>query len=159
MVQGVIATTQCPTVLCWEAQQPCFAVFERVHPSHPGGAAPLWRQLGVARLNGSGLARGFSVVQRTQGGKIRRLTMRMGAPQPVNSSCGRGVAGLIGLIGCLNTRNRNSAISRLQFGCKKPKLRALRKPLGSTCCMSSHKKVAPLTVRTIVLLVLLSRQR
>ena len=69
--------------------------------------------------------------------------MRMGAPQPMHSRCGRGVAGLIGLIGCLNTRNRNSAISRLPFGCQKPKLRALQKPLGSTCCMSSLKKVAP----------------
>jgi len=52
-----------PTVLCWEAQTAVFAVFERVHPSHPGGAAPLWRQLGGARLNGSGLPRGCSVVQ------------------------------------------------------------------------------------------------
>ena len=54
----------------------------------------------------------------------------------------------------LQQRNQTLAV-----GCKKPKLRARRKPLGNTCCMSSQRKVAPLTVRCAVFLVLLSRQR
>ena len=37
--------------------------------------------------------------------------------------------------------------------------RPAKKPLGNTCCMSSHKKAAPLTVRVAIFLVLLSRQR
>jgi hypothetical protein len=67
--------------------------------------------------------------------------------------------GVGGHKGCLNTSNFSSAISRLLFGCKKPELRARRKPLGNTCCIGSHKKVAPLTVRCGILPVLLSRQR
>ena len=59
----------------------------------------------------------------------------------------------------MNTNNFNNAIKRLLLGCKKPKLRERLKPLGSTCCSTSHKKVAPLTLRCTVFLVLLSRQR
>ena len=35
----------------------------------------------------------------------------------------------------LNTSNFNSAIMRLQLGCKKPKLRERLKPLGNTCSL------------------------
>ena len=89
---------------------------------------------------------------------MRRLTISIGAPQQVHSNCGRG-AGTGALTGSLNTSNLSSAISRLQFGCRKPKLRARRKPLGNTCCISSHKKADPLTVRVAIFLVLLPGQR
>ena len=82
---------------------------------------------------------------------MRRRTINIGAPQQVHSNCGRGVR-TSALTGSLNTSRRNSAIRRLQFGCRKPKLRARRKPLGNTCCMSSHKKAAPLTVRVAIFL-------
>ena len=67
------------------------------------------------------------------------------------------VAGVGGQRGCLNTSNFNSAIKRLLLGCKKPKLRERLKPLGNTCCNTSQRKAAPLTVRCTVFLVLLSR--
>ena len=95
-------------------------------------------------------------------GNILRRTITMGEPQQVHSSWGRGVGMVAGVgapTGCLNTNNFNNAIKRLLFGCKKPKLRARLKPLGSTCCSTSHKKVAPLTLRSVIFLVLLSRQR
>ena len=92
-------------------------------------------------------------------GNILRRTITMGAPQQVHSSWGRGAGGVGGAAGCLNTSNFSSAIMRLQLGCRKPKLRARLKPLGSTCCSTSHKKVAPLTLRSTVFWVLLSCQR
>ncbi len=82
---------------------------------------------------------------------MRRRTISVGAPQQVHSHCGRGV-GVGEQAGCLKTSSRSSAIRRLQFGCKNPKLRARRKPLGSTCCISSHRKAAPLTVRVAIFL-------
>ena len=42
---------------------------------------------------------------------------------------------------------RDKAIKRLQLGCKNPKLSARRKPLGSTCCNTNHKKSEPETTR------------
>ena len=162
VIQVVIATTGYTAEPFWVAQTAVFCCFRASSSIAPrvlrrSGASWVWRGL---------TAQGFLAVvkrlknrRRQKPGKIRRLTMRMGASQPVHSKCGRGVAGLIGLIGCLNTSSRSSAIRRLQFGCRKPKLRARRKPLGNTCCMSSHKKVAPLTVRSAIFLVLLSRYR
>jgi hypothetical protein len=61
-------------------------------------------------------------------------------------------------LGRLNTSNFSKLISLLLLGCKKPKLRALRKPLGSTC-NTRRRNCAPLTVRVVRRLVLLSRQR
>ena len=79
-------------------------------------------------------------------GSMLRRTITMGAPQQVHSSWGRGagaVAGVGGLKGCLNTSNFSSAIRRVLLGCKKPKLRARRNPLGNTCCNTSRTKAAP----------------
>jgi hypothetical protein len=92
------------------------------------------------------IASGLGVGGSAMDGNILRRAITMGAPQQVHSSCGRGVAGAGALGDSLNTSNFGNAIKRLLLGCKKPKLRARRNPLGSTCCMSSHKKVAPLTV-------------
>ena len=92
-------------------------------------------------------------------GNILRRTTAMGEPQQVHSSWGRAAGGVGGAAGCLNTNNFNSEIKRLLLGCKKPKLRERLKPLGNTCCSTSHKKVAPLTVRSIIFLVSLSRNR
>lgn len=57
----------------------------------------------------------------------------------------------------LNTNSLSSVIKRLLLACKKPWLRERLTPLASTCCNTSHKKVAPLTVRSAIFLVLLSR--
>ena len=63
-------------------------------------------------------------------GNILRRTITMGEPQQVHSSWGRALGGVGRHKGCLNTSNFSSAIMRLQFGCKKPKLRARLKPLN-----------------------------
>lgn len=42
-------------------------------------------------------------------------------------------------------------------GCRKPKLRARRRPLGNTFCSTSRRKLAPPSVRTPILPVLASR--
>ena len=42
-------------------------------------------------------------------------------------------------------------------GCRKPKLRERRRPLGSTCCSTSHRNSAPSSVRTARLPVLASQ--
>ena len=108
------------------------------------------------------LTSGSGVGGSAMDGNILRRTITMGEPQQAHSNWGRGagaVAGVDGHKGSLNTNNLSSEIKRLLLGCKNPELRARRKPLGSTCCNTSHKKVAPLTVRCAVLLVLLSRQR
>ena len=106
-----------------------------------------------------GLTSGSGMGGSAMDGNILRRTITMGEPQQVHSSRGRVVGGVGRHKGCLNTSNFSNAIMRLQFGCKKPKLRARLKPLGNTCCNTSHKKVAPLTLRCTVFLVLLSRQR
>ena len=113
-----------------------------------------------------GLTSGTGIGGSAMDGNILRRTITMGAPQQVHSSWGRGVGVVAGVggcdgwtPGCLNTSNVNSEISRLLLGCKKPKLRERLKPLGKTCCNTSHKKVAPLTVRSVSFLVPLSRNR
>ncbi len=69
---------------------------------------------------------------------------RGAAEEPLGSSeRGSSVLGVLGLL----------------LECKKPKLRERRNPWGRTCCNSSHKKAAPLTVRSLIFLVSLSRSR
>ena len=138
MVQGVIATTPCPTVLCWAAQTAVFAVFERVHPSHPGGAAPLWRQLGVARLNGSELARGRSVVQEPRAARFVASRCAWARRNPCTA--------VAGLIGCLNTRNRNGAISKRSPDAMKWNPGELRSWI-SRCCVQATKSTREQTAR------------
>ena len=46
---------------------------------------------------------------------VAKPASAMGAPQQMHSHCGRRV-GAGGLIGCLNTRSRSSAIRRLLLG-------------------------------------------
>ena len=59
----------------------------------------------------------------------------------------------------LGSSERGISVLGLLLGCKKPKLRERRNPWGRTCCNSSHKKAAPLTVRSLIFLVSLSRNR
>ena len=56
-------------------------------------------------------------------------------------------------------RNSASRWRCRQLGWSKPKLRERRNPLGKTCCNTSHKKCAPLTVRVVCLPLALSRYR
>ena len=84
--------------------------------------------------------------------------MRMGAPQQAHRNGGRGFIQVGPGSGATFSAICSSAIRRLLFGCRKPKLRDRRKPLGSTCCRSSDRKRAPLTVRTALLPVWLQMQ-
>ena len=156
MIQGVIATPVRQDAHFCGSHQPPLTPWGRTRPQHLQGTGALMAQAVYVPGLTSGSGMGGSAMD----GTILRRTITMGEPQQVHSSWGRGVgvvAGVGGPTGCLNTSNFNSAIKRLLLGCKKPKLRARRNPLGNTCCMSSHKKVAPLTVHCAVFLVLLSR--
>ena len=84
-------------------------------------------------------------------GAMRLRTICIAAPQHGHSKGGRTFIQVCGGMGVSFNTHCSNAISRLLLGCRKPKLRARRKPLGRTCCMSSHKKVAPLTVRVAAL--------
>ena len=72
---------------------------------------------------------------------ILSCTSCIGAPQQLHTIAGRAL--IIDTTGLIASTSCNKAMLRLQFGCKKPKLRALRKPFGSTCCSTSHKNSAP----------------
>ena len=105
---------------------------------------------------------------------MRRRTITITAPQQWHFSLGRslnagcvdgcadgcvpGVHGAIAL-GLSPMRNSVCLWRCLQLGCAKPKLRERRNPLGKTCCNTSHKKCAPLTVRSVFLPLPLSRYR
>ena len=92
-----------------------------------------------------------------ESGGSRVLRMLITAPQQAHSTGARWriVAGSAGGVNFNNTCS--SAIRRLEFGCRKPKLRARRKPFGNTCCKMSHRKCAPQTVRRSIRPVLASR--
>ena len=83
----------------------------------------------------------------------------MGWPQLGQRNGARGLTQAVSAVGMIFNTHCNNAISRLLLGCGNPKLRARRKPLGNTGCISSHKKGVPLTVRIIVFPVLASRYR
>ncbi len=99
---------------------------------------------------------------------MRRRTISIAAPQQWHCSLGRSLnAG--GVDVCMPARQGPVALGRspmrinarrsrcLQLGWSKPKLRERRNPLGKTCCSTSHKKCAPLTVRVVFLPLALSR--
>ena len=109
----------------------------------------------------------------TASGAMRRRTITIAAPQHRHRSLGRslkggcvdaggrpGVPGAMqadAALGLSPMRNSASRWRCLQLGCAKPKLRERRNPLGKTCCNTSHKKCAPLTVRVVFLPGPLSR--
>jgi hypothetical protein len=74
-------------------------------------------------------------------------TMTITAPQRVHRIGGRSLIHAVHWPGTNFRSTCSKAIRRLQLGCRKPKLRARRKPLGSTCCRTSQRKSAPETVR------------
>ena len=98
---------------------------------------------------------------------MRRRTITIAAPQHRHCSLGRSRKGGCVEDGCLHgaqgamqadaalglsaMRNSVSRWRCLQLGCATPKLRERRNPLGKTCCNTSHKKCAPLTVRSVFL--------
>ena len=78
--------------------------------------------------------------------RIRVRTIVITAPQQEHRNGARGLtqAHHASIRAGSNFSSRCSkAISRLQFGCRNPKLRARRNPLGSTCCNTSHRNCAP----------------
>ena len=143
MDQSVIATAPRQNAYFVGSRPALFSSCGRTHPQHPQRH---WRTDGVGanyvpRLTSRPMTGGSAM-----DGSMLRRTITMGAPQQVHSSWGRGagaVAGVGGLKGCLNTSNFSSAIRRVLLGCKKPKLRARRNPLGNTCCNTSRTKAAP----------------
>src|ERR1035437_1932148 len=81
--------------------------------------------------------------------RIRVFTIT--APQHVHRIGARSLNHAKARPGANFSSTCSKAIKRLQLGCRKPKLRARRNPLGSTCCNTSHRKCAPDTVlRSIV---------
>ena len=109
----------------------------------PGSMAETADAYTVRALPVAGIGSG---VPAQESGGSRVLRMVITAPQQAHSTGGRWriVAGSEGGVNFNNTCS--SAIRRLEFGCRKPKLRARRKPLGNTCCRTSHRKCAPQTV-------------
>ena len=88
---------------------------------------------------------------------IRRRKTCMGWPQ-AQRQAGRGVDASPGAPGeARRCSSCNSRIAPALLGCRKPKLRARRRPLGNTCCSTSHRKSAPGSVRWAILQVSASR--
>jgi hypothetical protein len=84
-------------------------------------------------------------------GFTRVRTMRIGLPQQVQLTTGRGlVNGMnIRLISC-------TSLTSLLLGCRKPKLRARLNPLGRMCSKIRRRNSTPLRVRVSHFFVLLS---
>ncbi len=78
---------------------------------------------------------------------IRVRTIFIAAPQQAQTMGARSRTHAEARGGTNFSSTCSNAIKRLQFGCRKPKLRARRNPLGSTCCNTSQRKSAPATVR------------
>jgi hypothetical protein len=154
-IQTVIATVPRHDAHFFALKPAVFPECGRTPPQHPQGADVLVMLATYVLRFTPRAAVGGSVMD----GNILRRTTTISAPQQVHSIGGRGVVGMGGQPGCLNTNSLSSVIKRLLLGCRKPKLRERRNPLGNTCCNTSHKKVAPLTVRTVIFLVALSRYR
>jgi hypothetical protein len=86
------------------------------------------------------------VAQRRQAddvARIRVLTITITAPQHEQSIAGRSLRGGVKRLGSNFSKRCSKPIRRLQLACRKPKLRARRKPLGSTCWRISQRKSAP----------------
>ena len=85
---------------------------------------------------------------------MRRRSTCMGWPQ-AHFQAGRGGVGVAWAGGA--ARRCSTCSSRMALallGCRKPKLRAWRKPLGSTCWSTSQRKSVPASVHSAALLVL-----
>jgi hypothetical protein len=144
--KGVIATPACQnthfvghlTRVSWREGEP-------IHSTQVGADARKAQATYVLRMTSDSGVGGSATH-----GNILLRTISTGAPQQVHSSCGRGVEILGALRGSLNTSNFNSEIIRLLLGCKNPKLRERRNPLGNTCCNTSQRNAAPRSVRSII---------
>ena len=82
--------------------------------------------------------------------RIRVFTITITAPQQEHRIGARSFTQAINRPGSnfmsrrdgipMDSTKGSKAIRRLQLGCRKPKLRARRKALGSTCCRTSQRK-------------------
>ena len=72
--------------------------------------------------------------------RIRVRTIFITAPQHVHRIGARSLIQSDARPGLNFNTPCSKAIRRLQLGCRKPKLRARRKPFGSTCCSTRHRK-------------------
>jgi hypothetical protein len=90
-------------------------------------------------------------------GRIRVFTITITAPQHGHTIGARGLNQVATDGGTTFNSTCTSAISRLQFGCRKPKFRARRNPFGNTCCNTSQRKAHPGSVRRAIFPVFASR--
>ena len=84
---------------------------------------------------------GIGMVRRA--GPVERIIVRtilISAPQHAHTKGARGFRNGADGTGLNFSSRCSKAIRRLQFGCRKPKLRARRNPLGRTCCSTSQRK-------------------
>ena len=79
--------------------------------------------------------------------RSRVLTIVITAPQQVHRIGARCLNHVIAGTGANFSSTCSKAIKRLQLGCRKPKLRARRNPLGSTCCGGVLNSVCEATGR------------
>ena len=79
--------------------------------------------------------------------RIRALTIAITAPQDEQSIGGRSLRGGLKRLGSNFSKRCSKAIRRLPLACRRPKLRARRKPLGSTCWRISQRNSAPVSER------------
>ncbi len=79
--------------------------------------------------------------------RMRVLTITITAPQHAQSIAGRSLHAGMKRFGSNFSKRCSKAIRRLQLACRKPKLRARRKPLGSTCWRRSQRNSTPPSVR------------
>ena len=89
--------------------------------------------------------------------RMRVFTITITAPQHVHRIGARCLNKAFACPGANLSSTSNKAIRRLQLGCRKPKSRTRRGPLGSTCCNTSYRKSAPDTVLRSIFPVLALR--
>ena len=85
----------------------------------------------------------LGVIGRLGSGNNDRILVRtidITAPQQPQMIGARGFIHASAEVGTNLSNQCSKVIKRLQFGCRKPKLRARRNPLGSTCCNTSQRK-------------------
>jgi len=149
--------------------------FERALPPHPWACRMVWAGcLFVQWMYPSRTAPGgLAGLPYDGGGAMRRRTISIAEPQQRHCNLGRSlrVGGVTGgaaaddgapagqgtvAAGLCLKRNSHRRWRCLQLGWSRPKLRDRRNPLGSTCCSTSHKKCAPLTVSSAFVSALLT---
>lgn len=79
---------------------------------------------------------------------MRLHITRIGWPQTHRQAARSGAVGLPADGAARRCRTCSNRIDFALLGCRKPKLRERRKPLGSTCWSTSHRKSAPGSVRS-----------